>query len=103
MVRNIEVVVNIDNVIDVNATFNNIDITSVEIEKGAAINAPFSIYDGATTPLYVGDYEYTPMVTSQIIQCSQKKMTDNVTIHPIHTRETQDSTGGINFEIINGL
>lgn len=69
---------------------------------GAYVNgANISVYDSAAN-LYGGEYEFIPMVTSQIINCNQKKMLNDVTITAIQTRETPDASGGVHFEILSG-
>lgn len=65
-------------------------------------SANVNIYDSASN-LYGGEYEFIPMVTSQIINCNQKKMLNDVTITAIQTRETTDAKGGVHFEILSGV
>lgn len=71
------------------------------IEDGTYQVADIKVYDSASN-LYGGEYEFIPKVTSQIIQCKQKKMLNDVTITAIQTKETVDSQGGVHFEILSG-
>lgn len=77
-------------------------IRSTASVNGNVINVA-RVHIGDSAPIiYNGEYEYIPMVTSQMIYCSQKKMLQNVKINAIQTRETVDSTGGVNFEVLSG-
>lgn len=71
------------------------------IDGDTVKTAEWQIYD--TANVYGGEYRYIPMVSEQTIQCAQKKMLQNVSILPIQTREIQDATGGVNFEILSGV
>lgn len=53
-----------------------------------------------TVPVYGGDYEVTPLVTTQILPTAQKKMRDDVTVWMIQTEETPNAAGGVTFEIL---
>lgn len=46
---------------------------------------------------YQGEYNITPLVTSQIMQTRDKLMDDDVHIDMIPTRELQNSAGGVTF------
>ena len=91
MIRTTAKSVVIDNTVTATAT---LDRTA---ENAVSVN----VYDSAAN-IYGGEYEFIPMVTSQIINCNQKKMLNNVTITAIQTRETPDASGGVHFEILSG-
>lgn len=80
---------------------DNTIYAKAEVWGGEFKQASFNISDSQPI-LYGGEYEYIPMVTSQILQCASKQMARNVTIYPIQTRERQDATGGVNFDILSG-
>ena len=48
---------------------------------------------------YSGDYEVTPMITSQRLETDKKYMDDDVRIHTIPTTETLNGAGGYTFKI----
>lgn len=78
-------------------------IKAVASVGGAYVNgANINVYD-SPADIYGGEYEFIPMVTSQIIGCNRKRMMNDVTIMAIQTRETTDASGGVHFEILNGI
>lgn len=50
---------------------------------------------------YTGDYDVTPLVTSQVLATRDKLMDDNVRVDMIPTREENNAAGGVTF-IVGG-
>lgn len=47
-----------------------------------------------SVPTYVGTYEVTPSSTQTVLKTAQKKMRDDVTIHPIPYYDVSNTAGG---------
>lgn len=65
-------------------------------------NPTIQLKKGSSIPYedFLGDYEYNPLLTTQIIECYNKHMLDNVVFNMIQTRETQLESGGVQFDIL---
>lgn len=58
------------------------------------------------TPPYTGAYTVDPLFTEQTLLTNGKRMTDDLTVHPIYVADTTNPQGGttifIGGEFING-
>lgn len=48
---------------------------------------------------YEGDYDITPLITTQVMGTKDKIMDDDVTIEMIPTKEIENEAGGVSFII----
>lgn len=46
------------------------------------------------TPVYTGEYEITPTITTQTLETKDKRMVDDVTVDAIPYYETTNPSGG---------
>ena len=81
-----------DEVIPVSA-----DISKTTVRQRAELVS--KVIPSSEFEFYEGDYEVTPLITTQILGTSKKMMHDDVTVWMIPTKEEPNDAGGVTFTI----
>lgn len=73
------------------------DISDSTISKRGELTT--KVIPSTEFDFYEGDYEVTPLITTQILGTSKKMMRDDLTIWMIPTKEEPNDAGGVTFTI----